>query len=433
MTRWILLIAEHWRLLWKIRGDFPFTSDISTVVHERAENAMPPPLTTPIVIDGFEILGVLGRGGSGVVYKAYQTRLDRVVALKMLSAGVHASPRAIARLRAESAMIARLKHPQVVTIHDVGEHQGMPYLCLEYIEGGSLADRLDHKPLPGMAAARLTAALARVVQDAHDRGIIHRDLKPANVLAAGPADGPLEPAILKLTDFGLAKRLDGDNAASSLSSGLIVGTPSYMAPELATSRAAAAAAGPAVDIYGLGAILYEMLTGRPPFLGESPMETVVQVISSPPAAPSHFNSGVPDTLEAICLKCLAKDPMQRYPSARDLAAALDHCANEPARNAANRRRVMSKRISRACKLTTIASTLLVLAGLFGYFARRRQPSIPIVSAPRRAISLMGPPSGWFSQGQNYIEHGRVDLVPPLETAYGHCPAQAGCAAASACG
>ena len=150
--------------------------------------------SVPGEVQGFEIEGILGRGGAGIVYKARQVKLDRLVALKMLTAGVHASPGAIARLRAESSMIARFRHPHVVMIHDVGEHLGVPYLCLEFVEGGSLTDRLGGKPIPALEAARLAAALARVVQDAHDRGIIHRDLKPANVLLTGPPDAPSSPA-----------------------------------------------------------------------------------------------------------------------------------------------------------------------------------------------------------------------------------------------
>jgi serine/threonine-protein kinase len=257
-----------WRLLWAKHRELSHRGEEATVVLHVND-----PISVPAIspqIQDFEIIGVLGHGGSGVVYKARQLKLDRLVAIKMLSAGARASSGAVARLRAESSAIARFQHPQIVTIHDVGEIQGIPYLCLELVDGGSLADRLKGKPVAAELAARLVAALARVVQDAHDRGIIHRDLKPANVLVNGLRDEPLDPAQLKLTDFGLAKRLDVEIPTFSTLPGAIIGTPSYMAPELATGRAAES--GPAVDIYGLGAILYELITGRPPFGGESPLE-----------------------------------------------------------------------------------------------------------------------------------------------------------------
>ena len=184
--------TERWRRLWAFRRAFPAVGDDATPIHE--PDVADELSSVPGEVQGFEIQGILGRGGAGIVYKARQVKLDRLVALKMLTAGVHASPGAIARLRAESSMIARFRHPHVVMIHDVGEHLGVPYLCLEFVEGGSLADRLGGKPIPALDAARLAAALARVVQDAHDRGIIHRDLKPANVLLTGPPDAPSSPA-----------------------------------------------------------------------------------------------------------------------------------------------------------------------------------------------------------------------------------------------
>jgi serine/threonine protein kinase len=267
---------DRWRELWGLRNHLPPRADhdARTTCRPRSissvHNHLPPRanhdagnedstldedlrLPASIQVEGFEILGMLGRGGSGVVYKARQVKVDRLVALKLLTSGAHASQKAIARLHEESRTIARLRHPQVVAIHDVGEHLGVPYLCLELAEGGSLADRLSGQSVSSVEAVRLTVALARIVQEAHDRGVIHRDLKPANVLVASPADEPLDPARLKLTDFGLAKRLDQDSPSHASFSGMFLGTPSYMAPEQARNRQMPV--GPAVDVYGLGTIL----------------------------------------------------------------------------------------------------------------------------------------------------------------------------------
>ncbi len=402
--------TERWRQLWNMRGELPYVRGDETAVLDRAVADDFPPVA--VVVEGFEILGVLGRGGLGIVYKARQVKLDRPVALKMLSAGSHASRRSIARLRAESATIARFRHPQIVTIHDVGEHQGTPYLCLEYLEGGSLADRLGGKPVPAMQAARLTAALARVVQHAHDRGIIHRDLKPANVLLAAAPDAPLEPGILKLTDFGLAKRLDAEESAASMSSGMIMGTPSYMAPELATACATAAA--PPVDVYGLGAILYEMLTGGPPFRGDTPVETVFQAVSRPPVPPSRLNDQVPRTLEAICLKCLQKDPAKRYASARELANALEpFVSGWPA---VKRRRWVEagRRITRTSKFVAALLGIVVVASLWVVAARSHERTIRVESVPRHVLRLTSVPSACLHRGDTYLEQGRIELAPPIE-------------------
>ena len=205
----------------------------------------------------------------------------------------------------------------------------------------------------------LTAALARVVQDAHDRGIIHRDLKPANVLVSGSRNAPLDPARLKLTDFGLAKRLDAEEPTSATSPGVIIGTPSYMAPELATGRAAES--GPAVDIYGLGAILYELLTGQPPFCGESPLDTLRQVVNRPPVAPSQLNPEILPAIEAICLRCLEKEPAARYATAQDLAVELERFAarghvvpSQPQAVASDRRRYRGKVLASLAVLAVAA-------------------------------------------------------------------------------
>jgi eukaryotic-like serine/threonine-protein kinase len=273
------------------------------------------PPSAPPAVPGYEILGELGRGAMGVVYRARQEHLNRVVALKMILAGGHAGAAEVARFKTEAEAVARLQHPGIVQIYDVGAADGRPFFSLEYCPGGSLAQKLDGTPLPSREAARLVEQLARAVQAAHEAGIVHRDLKPANVLLA--ADGTP-----KVTDFGLAKKLD--DSAGPTASGAVMGTPSYMAPEQAgggTKRV-----GPAADVYALGVILYELVTGRPPFRGETPLDTVLQVLEREPAPPSLLNPKVGRDLETICLKCLEKQPQRRYATAGELADDLHRFA-----------------------------------------------------------------------------------------------------------
>jgi serine/threonine-protein kinase len=271
------------------------------------------------VVPGYEILGELGRGGMGVVYRARQVRLDRPVALKMVLAGGHAGAAELARFRTEAESVARLQHPNIVQIHEVGESGGLPFFSLEYCGGGSLDRQLNGTPWPARKAAELVETLARAVHAAHRAGVVHRDLKPANVLLT--RDG--QP---KITDFGLAKRLDVEKGQTQ--SGSILGTPSYMAPEQAGGKTREI--GPAADVYALGAILYELLTGRPPFRAETPLDTVLQVVSEEPAPPRRLNAKVPRDLETICLKCLHKEPGKRYATAEALAEDLRRFqADEP--------------------------------------------------------------------------------------------------------
>jgi serine/threonine protein kinase len=280
----------------------------------------------PPAVPGYEVLGELGRGGMGVVYEARQTALGRTVALKMVLNGAHTGPKEQARFRAEAAVIARLQHPNIVQIYDVGEAAGRPYFALEFVAGGSLAQHLRGTPQPARPAAQMVETLARAVHAAHVNGVVHRDLKPANILLSG--DVP------KITDFGLAKCVAGDGKRSAHHSptvtGELLGTPSYMAPEQAAGRSKEI--GPAVDVYALGAILYELLTGRPPFKGETPLETVLQVLHNDLVPVTSLQPNVPRDLETICLKCLRKDPRQRYASALELAEDLQHfLRDEPIR------------------------------------------------------------------------------------------------------
>jgi serine/threonine-protein kinase len=259
-------------------------------------------------VPGYEIVAELGRGGMGVVYQARQCSLKRLVALKMILAGLHADSTACLRFRTEAEAVARLQHPNIVQIHEVGECDRKPFLALEYVEGGSLLRKVAHTPLPAQEAARVVETLARAVHYMHRRGILHRDLKPTNVLLT--ADGAP-----KIADFGLAKVLDAESGLSR--SETLLGTPNYMAPEQAagdTKRVGAPA-----DVYSLGAILYELLTGRAPFQGATPLSTLEQVRTQEPVPPRRFKRSVSRDLETICLKCLQKEPGKRYASAEALA------------------------------------------------------------------------------------------------------------------
>jgi tRNA A-37 threonylcarbamoyl transferase component Bud32/DNA-binding beta-propeller fold protein YncE len=292
-------------------------SEAETLAPAAAPGGAIPPEDVP----GYDLLGVLGRGGMGVVYKARHRRLNRVVALKMILAGGHAGEAELARFRTEAEAVARMQHPCVVQVYEIGEHNGFPYLALEYCEGGSLADRLGGTPLPPAAAAALVEQLGRAVDAAHRQQVIHRDLKPANVLLA--ADGTP-----KITDFGLAKKLD--EGGSQTQTGAIMGTPPYMAPEQAGGRSKEI--GPAADTYALGALLYECLTGRPPFRAATTMDTVMQVLHNEPVPPTQLQPKTPRDLETICLKCLQKEPARRYATAADLAEDLRRFqAGEPIR------------------------------------------------------------------------------------------------------
>jgi tetratricopeptide (TPR) repeat protein len=300
--------------------------------------AAPPTRERLPEIPGHEILGILGRGGMGVVYRTWQKGLNRIVALKMVAGGARFSRSALRRFHTEAEAIARLQHPGIVQIHEIGWYEGTPYFTMEYVEGGTLAEYLTSRPGPPHTSALLLQQLAEAVHHAHQRGILHRDLKPANILlqrgqgagekspagttdrAESPPRSAPPPLVPKITDFGLAKQLGDDGGQTR--DGAVLGTPYYMAPEQAQGRISEL--GPGTDVYALGAILYECLTGVPPFRGETVAETLTQVVHTEPLAPVRLVAGVPRDLQTICLHCLEKEPRRRYRTARDLADDLGH-------------------------------------------------------------------------------------------------------------
>jgi len=249
----------------------------------------------------------------GVVYRARQTNLNRVVALKMILGGQLAGPEDVRRFRQEAEAAAQLKHPNIVAIHEVGERDGQHYFSMDFIEGQTLRQLTRDNPLPAQRAAAYLKTIAEAVQYAHERGVVHRDLKPSNVLIDA-ADQP------HVTDFGLAKRIDAEGELTM--SGDAMGTPGYMPPEQAAGRSKTV--GPLADVYALGAVLYDLLTGGPPFRAATPLETMAQVVNKEPVAPRLLNAGVPRDLETICLKCLEKEPSRRYTSAQALAEEGRH-------------------------------------------------------------------------------------------------------------
>jgi WD40 repeat protein len=328
--------------------DDPFLTSPVAQEADRARENLPtlpgprPPQATAAApalpsVPGYELLRELGRGGMGVVYLARHVDLNRLVALKMLSP-TFATTEDIARFSTEALALARLHHPNVVRIYDVGEHEGRPYYTMEYIDGPTLAATLDGRPQDISASARLIQTLALAVHAVHECGIIHRDLKPGNVLLAsngehqaGPSEsrgeqGPLDRAVPKITDFGLAK--DQNSARRLTQTDVAMGTPCYMAPEQVRNRRGTV--GPPTDVYALGSMLYELLTGRPPFDAGTPIEVLAQVLNQEPLSPSRLRPRLPGDLVTICLKCLEKSARQRYATAWDLAEDLRrYLAGEP--------------------------------------------------------------------------------------------------------
>jgi tetratricopeptide (TPR) repeat protein len=359
-----------------------------------------PATAAPPDVPGYEILGVLGRGGMGVVYKARQVGLKRIVALKMILGGGHAGTQERARFRAEAEAVARLQHPNIVQVYEVGEHHDLPFFSLEYCPGGSLASELRGNPKTAQDAARLVETLARGMHAAHQVQIVHRDLKPANILLG--ADGTP-----KITDFGLAKDLGIEDGQTQ--TGAVMGTPSYMAPEQAAG--ALKEIGPWTDTYALGALLYELLTGRPPFKGPSVWDTVDQVRQREPVPPNQLQPGVPRDLETICLKCLSKAPAQRYPSALALAEDLRRFLNgEPvlARPVPGWQRLLKWARRRPAQAALAGSVFLALlaciagAVFYGLYQNQVAESLQKQVERGQTVQVL------WAQGQEAESHGRLD-------------------------
>jgi len=304
----------------------------------------------PAQIGDYDVLGEVGRGGMGVVYKVWHRGLHRPAALKMVLAGEFASPTQELRFRLEAELAARVRHPNIVQVYEIGSYGGRPFLALEWVEGGSLADRLDGTPWPPREAAALVETLARAIDVAHGEGVVHRDLKPANILMT--ADG-----VPRIADFGLALPTEGGAALTQ--SGLLVGTPGYMAPEQAAGKRAAV--GPAADVYALGVVLYQLLTGRLPFQGDNTLEVLRAVAADEPPRPRRLQPRLPRDLEAVTLHCLEKEPGRRYASA--LALAEDLGRFRAGRQVTARPVGAAARLSRAARRRPLVASLAALLAL----------------------------------------------------------------------
>ncbi len=314
--------------------------------------------SSALYCEGYEILQQIGRGAMGVVYKARHVKLNRVVALKMILAGVHAGKVERERFQRETEAVARFQHPNIVQIFDVGECEDRPYCALEYIDGGNLQQELADRPMDPNEAARLTQKLAEAIHYAHEHGIVHRDLKPANVLLT--TDG-----VPKITDFGLAKSLEGDSGQTD--TGAILGTPSYMAPEQAWGRSKEI--GPPADIHALGAVLYDMLTGMPPFQGDTVIDTLQLVQSNDPVPPRRIRPKIPRDLEVICLKCLSKEPSGRYATAKEVAEDIDRfLSDQPIKAKPASVWQQGVKLARRHPLVTGLAAALMLLLVGGFFA-----------------------------------------------------------------
>jgi len=362
----------------------------------------------------YELLEEIARGGMGVVFKARQVSLNRLVALKLISAGALATEDLVKRFKAEAEAAAGLSHPHIVPIHEIGEHQGQHYFSMELVEGPNLKERLGGQPLPVQAAAALVASLARAVHCAHQRGVLHRDLKPGNVLL----DAQGQP---HLTDFGLAKLVQKDSTLTHTHA--VLGTPAYMAPEQA--RGDTKAVTTAADVYGLGAVLYETLTGSPPFAGGTSLETIRQVLEREPRRPSLWNPAVDRDLEVICLKCLTKEPGRRYASAEALAEDLERwLRHEPIQarpsTTCERARKWVHRRPAIAALTATSALLLAALLVFSIFyaVQERSRTLDLQGRLARQFLRQGQAlgeQGQAARGLHWLLRGLLE-APPHDTA-----------------
>ncbi len=390
---------------------------IALAFHEREVATQP---GAPPEFPGYQLLEVLGRGGMGVVYKARQTSLNRVVALKVLPAGAYVGSQVAARFRIESEAAARLQHPNIVQVYEAGECGGVPFYAMEYVAGRSLAQVLRDGPLPPREAAVCLEQLARAVHYAHDQGVVHRDLKPANIMmaACGFAESARpQAAVPKIADFGLAKALDA--GAELTVTGQVLGTPSYMAPE---QVGGAAQVGPASDLYSLGAVLYATLTGRPPFRGQTLYAVLAQIGEAEPVPPRRLNPAVPRDLETICLKCLQKEPRRRYATAQDLADDLRRwlkgeaiCGRPSGPIERAGRWARRNRLTAVLLLALIIVTLalLVTLGLLFSGHRRAPPGEPSSPVSTYRVSSIRPAVRWAYACSMASQSSGVKGIPSL--------------------
>jgi WD40 repeat protein len=409
LLRELIALDVYYR---RSRGETIRGADYLSRFPEAAAGDAVPPAFSSLVepcFDDYELLEELGRGGMGVVCKARQRGLNRLVALKMILSGQFASAAELQRFGAEAEAAAGLDHPHIVPIHHIGEHDGRPFFSMKFVEGGSLAARIPDLMKEPRAAARLLAKVARAVHHAHQRGILHRDLKPANVLL----DGDGQPLV---ADFGLAKRVDAGPGLTQPDA--VVGTPSYMAPEQAAARKTLTTA---ADVYGLGAILYECLTGRPPFQGDSRLDTLLQVMERAPQAPRSLNPRIDRDLEVVCLKCLEKEPERRYPSAEELAVDLDRWLAGQTIKArpgstwnravrwARRRPAMAALLTAVIAVTLVAGTLVTWMGFVAAAAHRDRERLLVRLSLDRGQSLCE--QGEVGPGMLWLAH-TLTLAPP---------------------
>jgi predicted Ser/Thr protein kinase len=343
---------------------------LRTAIDHGVTQAIIPSLPRLHYFGDYELLEEIARGGMGVVYRARQISLERTVAVKMMRPGLLATDAEIRRFHAEAKTAAGLQHPNIVAIHEVGEIDGLHYFSMDFVEGPSLADLVRERALPPAEAASYVKTLAETVQYAHSGGILHRDLKPSNVLI----DAAGRP---RITDFGLARPLNSDSTATV--HGTVVGTPAYMPPEQAAGDHQRL--GPASDVYSLGAILFELLTGCPPFRGATQVETVRMVIDEQPTPPRKLNAEVSRDLETVCLRCLEKDPSRRYASARELAADLDRVL----------RGDHVHRTIPGWKWAAAALAVILLIAIFGIVRTDRRAEIHVEAVRLPAVPEKAPP------------------------------------------